>query len=431
LLKLYMANKLVVILGDYDTIQEALVKQGDIFAGRPQMYAFMPEKTRYHGVIFSEGDLWKEHRRFALSTLRDFGVGRPILESRIKEEATYLTEQFSEYSINGTAFDPQALTTCAVSNIVNHLIFGRRFSYDDKEFVYQFTALSKRASGGGVGFLSPFLLSETLSMLVQAVPMVKKLKKEADDFVDYTEREMKETMSAFDPEADPTNYVHAYMKVAKDRQGETFTEVQLLGTVIDIFMAGTETTATTLRWAFLLLAHHPEMQEKMYKEIREQIGTSVLPNYADKTKLPFAKAVIMEVQRMADLTPFGVPRRTKAPTKLMGYDIPEDTIIIPFLHNVLFNPDAFPNPEKFDPYRFLDSNGKVNRDPKLIPFQAGKRICLGEPLARMELFLFMVSLVSRFRFYFPNEQKKPTLNQVIGLSCTPHPYQICVENRSE
>jgi len=161
------------------------------------------------------------------------------------------------------------------------------------------------------------------------------------------------------------------------------------------------------------------------------VGTSVLPSYADRTKLPFTEAVVMETQRIADLVPSGVSRRTLAPTKLMGYDIPENAIVVSLLHNVLHNPDYYPNPAKFDPTRFLDPSGKVVRDPKLIPFQAGKRICLGEPLARLELFIILASLISRFRFHFPDDQPMPDVKPIIGFVCTPSPYKVHVENRND
>lgn len=126
----------------------------------------------FAGVIFSQGELWKEQRRFALSTLRDFGAGRPILEQRIREEIDYLNDRLLDYAKTGKAFDPQSTLLCAVTNVISFLIFERRFSYDDEEFVHQLTTLSRNASGSGVGFLTPFILSKTISTLLQFTPLV-------------------------------------------------------------------------------------------------------------------------------------------------------------------------------------------------------------------------------------------------------------------
>lgn len=202
---------------------------------------------------------------------------------------------------------------------------------------------------------------------------IRKIIKEGDDFGDYVELLAEKTISSYDPEAEPNNYIHAFLKATSDnKQNDYFTKKQLVTTVSDLFSAGTETTATTIRFLILFLARHPDIQEKLYQEIKEQVGVSALPNNADKTKLPFAEAVIMETQRLANVLPVGVLRRSLAPTRFMGYDIPEGTLVVPLLTNVLLNPDVYEDPLQFNPNRFIDANGKLIRDPKLIPFQLGK-----------------------------------------------------------
>jgi len=117
---------------------------------------------------------------------------------------------------------------------------------------------------------------------------------------------MQKTISAYDLDSEPNNYIHAFMKAASSENKDSyFSNSQLLATVNDLFSAGTETTSTTIRWAILYLARHPDIQEKLYQEIKEKVGVSALPSYADKTKLPFAEAVVMETQRCANLVPLG------------------------------------------------------------------------------------------------------------------------------
>lgn len=149
-----------------------------------------------------------------------------------------------------------------------------------------------------------------------------------------------------------------------------------MASVGSLFIAGTDTSATTLRWAIFYLAHYPEWQEKVFEEIRSRTGEEhALLNYADRTKLPLTDAVIMETQRMANLVPLGVMRRTVVESKLCGYDIPENTVVVPLLTAVLRDPKVYPNPEKFDPSRFLQP-GKIGEKgaevTHLIPFSAGK-----------------------------------------------------------
>jgi len=323
--------------------------------------------------------------------------------------------------------------TCAVSNIINGIIFGRRFSYDDDEFVQIFLNLSKLTSRSGIGQLSPFALIGNLTALLKNFPQFKRIKQEAKKFTDYVENETKKTALTFDSKADPSNFIHSFLKAGRENRNvdNYFTDLQLCATVKDLFSAGADTTSTTMRWAILFMAQNPKIQEKVYQEIKEQVGVSVLLSYGDKVKLPFTEAVIMETQRLANLTPLAGLRRTLGPTKLMGYDIPEDTVVVALLTNVLHNPDLFPNPLKFDPNRFLDANGKVFRDPKLIPFLAGKRMCLGEPLVRVELFLILAGLISRFKFYFPSGQPIPEVKRMVGIISAPDQYQLFVETRND
>lgn len=189
-------------------------------------------------------------------------------------------------------------------------------------------------------------------------------------------------MKGFDASRDePSNYIQAFYKARQDREDNwTFTSDQLLTSVSNLFIAGTDTTATTLRWAIFYLAHNPEWQDKIFEEIRSQIGEErTLLAYADRTKLPLTEAVIMETQRMANLVPLGVMRRTMVKSKLCGYDIPEDTVVVPLLTAVLRDPEVYPNPEKFDPNRFLTASKVGEKGAQithLIPFLAGKwRVC--------------------------------------------------------
>jgi len=265
------------------------------------------------------------------------------------------------------------------------------------------------------------------------LPQGKRLLSEGAQFVDYMDQQVKITAKTYDSNSPPTNYVHAFVKAAKQEQGKNFNDAQLVSTVIDLFAAGTETASSAIRWAVLYLARQPDLQEKIYQELKagmsDDANNNKLPSYSDRAQFPLTEATIMETQRIASLSPLSVMHKTLAPTKLMGYDIPEGTLAIPLLWNVLSDPDTFPHPEKFDPHRFLDEEGKVKRNPNLIPFSSGKRVCIGEGLANMELFIFFAGLFSRFRFFYPPNESIPTLAAGVGFVRAPTPYNICVELR--
>ncbi|OWA52865.1 putative Cytochrome P450 2U1 [Hypsibius exemplaris] len=97
--------------------------------------------------------------------------------------------------------------------------------------------------------------------------------------------------------------------------------------------------------------------------------------------------MIFEIQRCGNSAPLGVAHQSREDIQLEGYTIPKDTLIISNLFSIHRDSRYWKNPEKFDPTRFLDADRKLIRPEGFIPFSIGKRVCLGEALARMELFL--------------------------------------------
>ena len=144
----------------------------------------------------------------------------------------------------------------------------------------------------------------------------------------------------------------------------------------DLFGAGTETTATTLDWAVMYMCMYPDIQEKVHSEIIDVIGRHSLLSYADREKLPFTEACIIEVQRMCSVFPLGLTHRTLCDVEIGGYTLPEDTLVWANLWSIHYNEADFPDPHKFDPSRYIESDSsgesKVRKHRKLVPFSIGE-----------------------------------------------------------
>lgn len=145
--------------------------------------------------------------------------------------------------------------------------------------------------------------------------------------------------------------------------------------------------------------------------------------------MPYTEAVLLEIQRYASIVPFGVPHMTKSSTNLCGYEIPANTSIWPNLWALHHDPELWGDPEVFRPERFIDCNGQVSKPEYLIPFSAGSRRCMGEDLAKVELFVFFTTLMQRFTFKCPVGHPPPSLNAVMGVSLQPLPYSLYIEKR--
>ena len=205
----------------------------------------------------------------------------------------------------------------------------------------------------------------------------------------------------------------------------------LIGLCMDFFEAGGETVGSTLSWVFLYFALYPETQEKCFKEIEDVLGSTV-PGLDDRTKLPYTEATIMEIQRLSCVAPGGLEHKAMHNTKLQGYDIPEGTMLFYNIFKFHHDPDVWEDPEIFRPERFLSEDGaKVVKKEQFIPFGFGKRVCMGESLAKAELLIFTVMLLQRLKISAPKDRKRPDpQDSEAGITRAPKSFYVHVDIRT-
>ncbi|XP_072248013.1 cytochrome P450 2B4-like [Leuresthes tenuis] len=395
---LYLGWRRVVVLVGYDAVKGALVDQADEFVGRGPV-PFLLRATKGYGLGISNGDRWRQLRRFTLTTLRDFGMGRKGMEEWIQEESKHLRSRISTYK--GEPFDPTLLLTRTISNVICCLVFGQRFTYEDKQFLRLLSNIGKvvrfNSSSTGVMYnIFPWLMEHLPGYQHTAFAHIEEIR----EFAKTKIQEHKETL---DPSS-PRDFIDCFLirsEQEKDIPTTEFHYENLIATVMNLFLAGTETTSSTIRYALSVLMKHQNIQEKMQQEIDTVIEKGRCPSMVDRKSLPFTDAVIHEVQRFLDIVPFSLPHYALQDISFRAYTIPKDTVIVPLLHSVLKEENQWETPLSFNPHHFLDQNGNFKKHPAFMPFSAGKRACVGESLARMELFIFLVSLLQDFTFSCP------------------------------
>ncbi|KAJ3600276.1 hypothetical protein NHX12_031262 [Muraenolepis orangiensis] len=164
---------------------------------------------------------------------------------------------------------------------------------------------------------------------------------------------------------------------------------------------------------------------QVQEELSRVIGSRQI-RVEDRKNLPYTDAVIHETQRMADI----VPMLNFCPTEdvtLQGFLIQKGTPVYSMLPSVHQDESEWESPSTFKPSRFLDKNGTFVKRDAFMVFSAGPRSCIGEGLARMEIFLFFSSLLQRFRFTPPPgvTEDELDLDPVLGLILSPTPHQLC------
>ncbi|XP_027708551.1 cytochrome P450 2J2-like isoform X2 [Vombatus ursinus] len=393
---MHVRNLTFIMVTGLPLIKEVLVNQDYVFIDRP------------HAPIISH--IFKS-------------LGKKTLEDRIREEARYLTDAIREEK--GQPFDPHFQIKNAVSNIICSITFGHRFEYHDSQFRELLKSLDD------VSVLSGRWESQLFNMfpwIMKFLPGAhQQLFREWKKLETFVENVVKQHKEDLNPE-ETLDFIDAYLKeLSKDNIHSSFNEKNLIFCTLDLFLAGTETTATTLRWALLYMALYPEIQGKIQAEIDRVIGQSRQPTMADKEMMPYTNAAVHEVQRMGDVLPFNVVRVATVDTTVAGYHVPKGTMMLTNLNALHRDPKEWATPEAFNPEHFLE-NGQFKKREAFLPFSIGKRVCLGEQLARAELFLFFTCLLQKFTFQAPPNTQL-SLDSRYGMTVSPASYQICALSR--
>nr|XP_054589336.1 cytochrome P450 2J5 isoform X2 [Nothobranchius furzeri] len=421
---LFLGSKPAVVINGVEAMKEAMVTKAADFAGRPQDL-FVSELTQRKGTIMADyGSTWREHRRFNLMTLRNFGLGKNSMEDRIHEELQHTVKILDQSA--GETLSPQVMFHNVASNVICKILFGTRHEYDDesiKVMIQCFTELNKVANG-------PW------AMLYDSVPLVRFLPlpfrrafKLMETFLSFAVSRVNEHKESRIP-GEPRDFIDCYLDELDKNDESSFSEEQLVRQLFDLYLAGTDTTANTLLTAFLYLMNHPQIQERCQQEIDQVLGGKDRVTFEDRHNMPYMQAVIHEVQRVANTVPLSAFHCTTRDTELLGYSIPKGTMIIQNMISVLKEEGQWKFPHDFNPENFLDEQGEFVKPEAFMPFSAGSRVCLGEGLARMELFLITVTLLRKYKFIWPEDAGEPDYTMVLGGTSTPKLYSMKIQLRS-
>ncbi|XP_049992350.1 cytochrome P450 2J4-like isoform X11 [Alexandromys fortis] len=310
-----------VIVSSLPLIKEAFTHLEENLMSRPK-FPFQKLVFNENGLVFSSGQTWKEQRRFALMTLRNFGLGKKSLEQRIQEEARHLVEVIKEEK--GQPFDPHFKIKNAVSNIICSITFGERFEYHDSQFQELLRLLDKTIYLSFSKMIRlynifPWIMKHLPGSHQTALASWRQLKSYISDIVENHHRD-------WNPD-EPRDFIDAFlteMTKHPDKTTTSFNKENLICSTLDLFLAGTETTSTTLRWALLYMALYPEIQAKVQSEIDRVIGQEKQPSLNDRDAMPYTNAVVHEVQRMANVVPLNVAREVTVDTTLAGFHLPKE-----------------------------------------------------------------------------------------------------------
>ncbi|NWR85318.1 CP1A5 protein, partial [Furnarius figulus] len=416
----------VLVLSGLETIKQALVKQGEDFMGRPDLHSSQ-YISNGQSLAFSpdSGEVWKARRKLAQSALKTFSIAPSptssstcLLEEHVSKEAEYLINKFLQLMEEEKSFEPYQYLVVSVANVICAMCFGKRYEHNDQELLRVVNSAEQFDDVAGAGNPADFI------PLLRYLPS-RSMKVFIDfnkSFLCFLQKIVKEHYETYD-ENNIRDITDSLIEQCLETKVEANTATQIpkekiVNLVNDIFGAGFDTVTTALSWSLLYLVTYPDIQEKIQKELDQTIGRERRPRLSDRGTLPYTEAFILEMFRHSSFVPFTIPHSTTKDTVLNDYYIPKDRCVFINQWQVNHDEKLWKDPETFNPERFLSAEGtKVNKEEgeKVLIFGLGKRRCIGESIARWQVFLFLSTLLQQLEFSVC-DGKKVDMTPLYGLT---------------
>ncbi|PAA65791.1 hypothetical protein BOX15_Mlig011878g1 [Macrostomum lignano] len=427
-----MGSQLMVAVCNYELLKKML--NDDTFTGKPNA-PFLKRVTEGCGIFLSEGEMWTQQRRLALKSLRDFGFARTRSAEMVDVQLDIIFQLLEKSIEEKQSLRVLEAFTEATNGVIAQLTLNRRFRRDEKEFEFFNTALKTFFDTPVVVNLPLFF--PWMNIFVQLMPATNiftNLMLKLHVFIREQIRIRESILidDSMEPECLCDVYIQEKRKAEKIGDFETFRELQIVRVVLEFFLAGTDTTARSLEWLFILMSMHPAIQKKVHSELDKEVGSDRRTQTSDKPSLNFTTAVIEEAYRFLSLAAVGAFHRAQSEAVFHGYRIPEDTIIIPCVYASNHDPRVWAKPDEFYPEHFLDQKGVFTGPGKNVPFLIGRRACAGEGLARMEVFLMFTAIMQRYRVSLAPEfvgREAEILKGSLGILRKPGEHKLVFERR--
>ncbi|XP_046563662.1 cytochrome P450 1A5-like [Haliotis rubra] len=429
-IKIMLGNRMAIVLSRIDVVMEALVTRQADFAGRPDI-CFINAITEGGKDIAnaSYGPRWKLHRKIASKALRHYLMGDNL--SRKVSQSLNITTALMRKEQG--AFDPFPYLSLAISNMMTGMLFNKISENTDSEtyktYVVNLDEFMKEAGSG--------LLEDVIPLLhLCPTPKFRRVVGVAGRIADAIRMEIAAHRETFkkDEIRDFTDALILAQKEAEEEDDPTLmsqiTNTHMVHTINNLVGAGIDTTRNTLHWALLAMALNPDIQKKVQEEVDSVIDADLNVHVSDRDKLPYTEATLHEIMRIRSVVPSGLPHSTLCDTTVGGYDVPKGTMVF-INHDALhFDPDQWEDAKTFKPERFLDSDGNMGPKPESwLPFSAGRRVCLGETVAKPELHLFFAGILRVFTISLAPGTQHDFEPKSTGALNTPGRYQVVAKSR--
>ncbi len=383
-----------VFIADTDVIRDiftTLAKK--LNAG--EVNGFLEPFLGYHSVLLLDG---AEHNRQRKLILPAFHGERMRMFGDLMRESAY--EMVDRWQVGNVVMMRQEMQAITLRVIVES-VFGQQMSRRTPEIIEMVR-----------GFLQiPTLLTFLPFLRYNLGPWSSwgRFLKKRDQLDKLLYNEIDRRLAK--PSEQPEDVLDMLL-LARDEGGEPMTKQEIRDECLTLLLAGHETTALSLTWAFVSLLQNPRVLAKIAEEHQAVVGDAPITTEI-LSKLPYLEATIKESMRINNLFPI-VGRKTIEPVEIKGYQLPIGTVVAPCNLLVHQQPELYPEPQEFRPERFLKDAGNAYG---LFPFGGGPRRCIGVNFAQFEMKMLLASILPRVQLdLMPGQNLKP---ERLGLALAP------------
>jgi cytochrome P450 len=431
----YSSSPLIVVSSDYDVIKRIL-NSSDEWIDRPknELLALRANGDQDRGILTSSGPVWRETRKYTKKTMTLLGLGKKSnLEYTTNEELKHLlldTQKMIQKTSNCVSI--RGLFSRATINVIWRIVGGTRFSLEDPEFIEIVHATDSITETSLSNLLFADMLGKDNVLRAPALIGVGKqyraqetMKQHFTNILQKRQEALREKTKTIEDENFTDHFLEKINSVSNDRDVKIdpiFNLDNLIVTLFDLFEAGVETTSSTLEFAIMYLATHPEVQRKMLTEIETVIGDREPLFYTDSKNMPYTQAVISEVHRMASMVPLNFRRATRD-CYINDTFIKKGTGACINQYSIHYDEKFWKDPYNFRPERFLTNEGQLDNSKlnRLLHFGSGRRLCVGDVVAKISLFTFLVGMLQKYEFQQadPNEEFGMDINSTFSSRIKP------------
>lgn len=393
-------------------VYELLVKQAHKLE-KPALIRRTIQSSFGDGLFTSTGDLWRKQRKLMQPAFHHGRIAR--YADRMVHHTTHLLNQWQAGQVIGLDEAMHALTF----TIVVDALFSANASP-------QMAQISQAMHDLGQG-----LTAQSLSFLAAMLPdwaphpALRQKRRGARGLKQAVTALMQERYTLGE-EASPPDLLSTLMFTRDPDTGEPMSEAQVQDELVTLFIAGHETTAVLLEWAWVLLAQNPPVGARLQAELRGVLRGRA-PTFADLPALPYTGAIVKEVLRLYPPAWF-IFRQVKEPIELEGMTYPAGSIFFLFPYAVHRDARWYERPREFIPERWLDGLEQTLPKGTYFPFGLGPRICIGNGFAQMEAQLLLATIAQRFHLEILDKPEMAPGSPTLGFA---HPVRVRLHSHQE